>query len=583
MPAERGRALTLGTAGHVDHGKTALVGALTGTDTDRLAEEKRRGISIELGFAELALPSGRRIGVVDVPGHERLVRTMVAGATGIDVFLLVVAADDGVMPQTVEHLRVLRALGVDRGVFALSRCDLADDETRRLAAEEVAALDRGAPVVPVSARSGQGLDELRARIDAVAAEVETASRARAPDAEPPGLLHVDRSFSLRGIGTVVTGTVAGSGFDSGGRVWALPAKRRARLRSIQVHGREVEAASPGARAALNLAGISTAEVHRGSTISAAPIAWPGPSYRLDVRLLPAAEGQHRPRERRVQVHHGTGDAPARIVDLGGGLAQLRLESPLQAVAGDRIVLRRIAPPDTLAGAEVIHPLPPRHRDRRRVEHLQALLDAEPEEILLSASALTGDEGVAAEPREWWSNPDLAFAVARFPLERWREAIAGLENRGAIDRKGDRLRDPSPQHPRPAAERPAEIGPRERLVLAALAADGLEPRATGPLAEALGLEREATRRALDRLVEAGRLERIKPEVHYPPERLRGVERLVLSLAERNGSVSLGELRDAMKTSRKYAQAILEHLDRSGLTVRHGDRHLPRRLAPPGRAG
>src|ERR687888_2281115 len=197
------RPLTLGTAGHIDHGKTALVEALTGVNTDRLAEERRRGLSIELGFAELVLPGGRSLGIVDVPGHERLIRTMAAGATGMDLFLLVIAADEGVMPQTREHLTVLEALGVRNGVAALTKCDRASVEARELAREEVSALLPRAPLVEVSAVTGEGLDELRAALDAVATEVGAERPHPEADAFPP-VLHVDRAFTLHGIGTVVT-------------------------------------------------------------------------------------------------------------------------------------------------------------------------------------------------------------------------------------------------------------------------------------------------------------------------------------------------------------------------------------------
>src|SRR5919197_772294 len=216
------RPLTLGTAGHVDHGKTALVEALTGVNTDRLAEERGRGLSIELGFAGLALPDGRSLGVVDVPGHERFIRTMVAGATGIDMFLLVVAADEGVMPQTREHLDVLDALGVRDGVIALTKCDRADEDARTLACEEAHGLLPEAPVVEVSAVTGQGLEELRDALAALAGRVERDRRSRGEDSGEPAVLHVDRSFSLRGIGTVVTGTMWSGTIAAGEQVGILP-------------------------------------------------------------------------------------------------------------------------------------------------------------------------------------------------------------------------------------------------------------------------------------------------------------------------------------------------------------------------
>ncbi|MQA75156.1 MAG: selenocysteine-specific translation elongation factor [Solirubrobacterales bacterium] len=350
-------ALIVGTAGHIDHGKTALVRALTGADTDRLAEEKRRGISIELGFTELALDDDLRLGLVDVPGHERLVRTMVAGAGGIDIFLLVIAADDGVMPQTREHLAVLRALGIERGLIAVSKVDIAEPEARELAREEIAELLPGAPVVEVSARTGEGMSELRAALARLAGQAGAAADGRRIDR--PAVMHVDRAFTIKGAGTVVTGTLATGRIARGDRLELPAAEVTARARSIEVHGRERERAVAGERVAVNLAGVERSAVARGDVV-AQPGAGLRASYRLDVELDAAAQ-RHDLDRRRAQVHHGTRAAPARVIAISGdGLAQLRLESPLFAAAGDRFVIRRIAPPDTLGGGRVLDPAPARH-------------------------------------------------------------------------------------------------------------------------------------------------------------------------------------------------------------------------------
>jgi selenocysteine-specific elongation factor len=354
--------LTVGTAGHIDHGKTALVRALTGRDTDRLEEERRRGMSIELGFASLDLGE-RRLSLVDVPGHERFVRTMIAGASGIDMFLLVVAADDGPMPQTHEHLAVLRALGIEHGVVALTKIDLVDHGTRQLAAQVAAGLIPEAPLVEVSSESGEGIEELRGALTEAAAKVTCLSSTPSfggqgqtpPDDEP--VLHVDRAFTVAGHGTVVTGTLWSGRLERGLRVAILPSGREARVRSIEVHDRPLEVAEPHQRVALNLAGIERDEVARGDVITTAG-AGVSVTYRLDVDLLDGAEVVLA--EPRVQVHLGTRDGAARIVALGDGGAQLRLERSLLARAGDRVVIRRIAPPDTLGGAVVRDPSPPRH-------------------------------------------------------------------------------------------------------------------------------------------------------------------------------------------------------------------------------
>src|SRR4051794_7686125 len=363
--------LTLGTAGHIDHGKTVLVRALTGVDTDRLPEERERGISIELGYAPLDLPSGRRLSVVDVPGHERFVRTMVAGATGIDLYLMVVAADDGVMPQTREHAAVLAALGVQVGVVAVTKADLADPARARAEAEE---LLPGAEAVAVSARTGAGVEELRAALERAASRV--AGRAAAGG----GLrMHVDRAFSVRGAGTVVTGTLWSGEAARGAAVTVLPSGRRARVRTVEVHDAAVERAAAGQRVALNLAGLDRDEVARGDVIVAAdeaahPSRGSAPprgsagaaevTYRVDAALAWATPEARPDGGARVAVHHGTREAAARLVELGGRFFQLRLEAPIVAAAGDRLVIRSLAPPDTLGGGVVLDPAPRRHGPSR---------------------------------------------------------------------------------------------------------------------------------------------------------------------------------------------------------------------------
>ena len=351
--------LTLGTAGHIDHGKTLLVQALTGVDTDRLPEEQERGISIELGYAPLELPSGRRLSVVDVPGHERFVRTMVAGATGIDLFLMVVAADDGVMPQTREHAAVLKALGVSTGVVAITKSDLADPA---LAAEEAAELLPGAEVVAVAAPSGEGIDALREALERAVTNVGEADRSGSLR------LHVDRSFTIRGAGTVVTGTLWSGSAARGDEVLILPAGTPARVRSVQVHDEPLERAEAGQRVALNLAGVARDEVARGDVIVADGAAPPSPTYRVDVALEWATPDDRPDGGTRVGVHHGTRETAARLAELGGRYFQLRLEQPLVPVAGDRLVIRSLAPPDTLGGGVVLDTNPARHGPSR------ALLD-----------------------------------------------------------------------------------------------------------------------------------------------------------------------------------------------------------------
>jgi selenocysteine-specific elongation factor len=348
-----GGPLTVGTAGHIDHGKTALVQALTGVNTDRLPEEQSRGITIVLGFAQLRLPSGRRMSLVDVPGHERLVRVMVSGASGIDLFLLVIAADDGVMPQTLEHIRVLQALDVRAGVVAVTKADLAEPEPVLRAAAEL--LPEAARVA-CSVRAGCGVADVAQALDRVAG--------RLVHREPrtgEAILHVDRAFTIRGAGTVVTGTLWSGSIARGDRLRLLPSGRTVRVRGVHVHDQQVERAQAGQRVAANLTGVELRQVSRGDVLvgEAAPL---DATFRLDVELSiyePLEAGE------RVQVHHGTRNSPARVRRLENGLWQLRLERPLIATEGDHLVVRRISPPGTVAGGTIVHSTAPGRRAAAR--------------------------------------------------------------------------------------------------------------------------------------------------------------------------------------------------------------------------
>jgi selenocysteine-specific elongation factor len=334
--------LTVGTAGHVDHGKTWLVRALTGKDTDRLPEEQRRGISIELGYAPLELPGGLSLSLIDVPGHERFVRTMVAGATGIDLFLLVIDAGEGARPQTHEHLAILRLLGVDTGVVAVTKADAADPAAALAEARE---LVPSAEAVAVSAATGAGLGDLRAAL----ARAARAVRPQRPDG--PTRLFVDRVFTLHGIGTVATGTLWSGAVAAGDVLRAEPGGPDVRVRSVQVHDRPVERAEAGQRVAVALAGVDRSRLRRGIALVE-----PG-SYEVVHRLAVELE-ELEPVPHRVRAHHGTTESAARVVRFDGK-AQLRLTDPVVAAAGDRVILRAGT---TVAGAVVLEPLASRRRE-----------------------------------------------------------------------------------------------------------------------------------------------------------------------------------------------------------------------------
>src|SRR5579884_966317 len=455
--------LTLGTAGHIDHGKTALVRALTGVDTDRLPQEQSRGISIELGYASLTLPSGRRLSVIDVPGHERFVRTMVAGASGIDLFLMTVAADDGVMPQTREHAAVLRALGVERGVVAITKSDLQDPAG---AAAETAELLPGIEAVPVSVRSGSG--------------------------------------------TVVTGTLWSGRIAAGDRMELLPAELRARVRAVQVHDQPVTEALAGQRVAVNLTGVALSNISRGDVLVPAG-AELRPTYLIDAQLrFDEAEPEH---GQRVQVHHGTRESAARMAWLGGDFWQLRLEQPLMPMAGDRLVVRQIAPPDTLGGGAVLDPHPRKHGPSR--------------ENLLALERLARREPAGPQP------PARAQPLAS---------------------------------ERPPRATPPPLTQRQLALAEQLRSAWFEPPS----------DAELDRDDLAALRTAGRAVRVSRTIHYHPDALAEARRRVIATAERNGgAITLAQLRDELGTSRKFAQALLEHFDSERLTIRRENVHVLRR--------
>ena len=475
-----GAPLTLGTAGHIDHGKTTLVRALTGVDTDRLPEEQRRGMTIELGYAPLVLPGGRRLSVVDVPGHEKLVRTMVAGATGIDLFLLVIAADDGVMPQTREHLAVLRGLGVERGVVAITKADLADPARAVAQARELLA----------EAEVAVGADAVAAALERVASGVP--SRA---DGVGGALLHVDRSFTIHGAGRVVTGTLWAGSIGRGDELLVLPGGSRARVREVQVHDERVERAAAGQRVAVNLRDAAPA---RGDVLSAEPIE---PAHILDAVLDERIE-----HGTRVHVHHGTRETAARVAWLGGHFHQLRCETPLIARRDDRLVVRSIAPADTLCGGRILDPHARRHGPSRDVTA----------DLTRLARGETPLRGQSPEVR--------APLGGQTPEVRLDEAAAAA-------------------------------------LLERLRAAGLEP----PPHTAFDADEQAL---LAQLRHAGRAERAGGFTFHPDALAEAAQRVV-AIMRAEGEITLARLRDELQTSRRYAQALLEHLDAQRVTRRVGD--------------
>jgi selenocysteine-specific elongation factor len=490
--------LTLGTAGHIDHGKTALVKALTGVNTDRLPEEKERGISIALGYAPLKTSKGRPLSVIDVPGHERFVRTMVAGASGIDFFLMVVAADDGVMPQTIEHATVLRALNVRSGVVAITKADIANPEVAKAEARE---LFPESEQIACSSRTGEGIDTLHDAIERVVAQFS----GRATWKGKP-VLHIDRSFTLHGQGTIVTGTLLSGEIVQGDTLLLLPADQLIRVRGLEVHGAPTSRAEAGQRVAVNLSGVRVREVDRGDVL--APPGLLRDTKTLDC-VLQIPEAKH---NERVHVHHGTREAPGRLALLAEDLWQLRLSRPVFAAEGDRLVIRRPSPPDTLGGGIVLDPHAKRHG--RQPEVLERL--------------------------------------------RWRR---------------DGVPEPVPVKETPDPSEPAPAPPASEVDAAEVAA--LERRLLDTWLRPLTARQlEASSDALAALCQQDGAVRLSGKLYIHSRALVEARDRTVRLLRRDNEVTLLRLRDELGVSRKSAQALLEHFDSIRLTHRlPDDRRIP----------
>ena len=557
-------ALTVGTAGHIDHGKTWLVRALTGKDTDRLPEEQERGISIELGYAPLDLGDGLRASLIDVPGHERFVRTMVAGATGIDLFLLVIDACEGARPQTHEHLAILRLLGIERGVVAVTKADAVDAETLELALADARELVPQAEVVAVSAKTGQGLDELRRALARAAAEAP----ARAEDA--PARLYVDRAFTIAGAGTIVTGTLWSGSIAPGDELRVEPSGLRTRARSVQVHDLSVKRAEAGQRVAVNLPGLTRSELRRGDAL-VAPGAYPV-TWRLDVALeelepIPAA----------VTVHTGTSDVAARVVR-EGRYAQLRLREPVVAARGDRVVLRAGT---TVGGGIVLDPAPPRSFDPRRLE----LLERGDPDAIVRAAVYEPVTGEALRARALLPPAELARGLAGleragdwFFAPEWLEEIRAAVRERLAERASSSPLDPGiplgellpPEPWAPAVLQLLQLERRDGKAYAPGAAPrlGEHEAAAAELEARLAAEdlvRVDDRRLADFLEAQGMLKRVGDGLAVSTTLYERGHEALPTLSP----ITLAAFRDALGISRRTAQLLLERFDADGITRRVGD--------------
>jgi selenocysteine-specific elongation factor len=604
------------TAGHVDHGKSALVLALTGIDPDRWAEEKRRGLTIDLGFAWTSLPSGREVGFVDVPGHERFVRNMLAGVGPVRLVLFVVAADEGWKPQSEEHLQILDVLGVQGAVVALTKVDLQDATTVEGRTAEIRARLRetrlaDAPIVPVSARTGAGLDALRVALDGMLAQ------APAPASDERPRLFVDRVFTIRGAGTVVTGTLTGGPLETGRDAEILPVGRRARIRGLQTHARALPTASPVSRVAVNLAGTDRAGAERGDVLTL-PGQWRATSV-FEGWIRPVRGLTHPVTARGAyKAYAGSAERDARIRVYGTGVlgagergfVRVTLSRPAVLDAGDGFVLRDAGRRETVAGGTVVEPFPPARSGRDPAGRLGQRLGADRTAL---AMRFVADRGAVPEGELL-----MATGVGRdAALERGAVGLAAwIADPAFLEASGDALTGHLERH---HAEHPLQPGlevvearrflrelggalddPRladaliERLVAAgAIARAGTLVRLAGHATRTWGVPdadrlvaavagAEPTPPTLRELREAGfgteligavcadgRLVRAGPDLLVTPSLLHRAETIVREAAGRPGGLTVSAFREALGTSRKYALPILEHFDRTGLTRRSGD--------------
>jgi selenocysteine-specific elongation factor len=622
------RTFVVGTAGHVDHGKSTLVRRLTGIDPDRLQEEKAREMTIDLGFAWLELPTGPSVSIIDVPGHERFIKNMLAGVGGLDAALLVIAADEGPMPQTLEHLAILDLLGISRGIVVISKSDLVDDDWLELVVEETRDTLAGttfadAPILPVSAETGHGIDRLLLELTALLETVP--QQARAGKARLP----VDRVFSVAGFGTVVTGTLLGNEMKIGQELEVLPSMARARVRGLQSHGEKVEIALPGSRTAINLSGVDRESLQRGDVVTEP--GWLRPTMMIDARLrLLGGAPQPLVQNDPVDIFVGAAETPAHVTLLDRdeiapgdeGWVQIRLDRPIVAFEGDQFIVRQASPSITIGGGRVLNAHPKRHRRFRTevIEELETresgtpqdrvwqILGEGPLEIRRIVELAGGDlESVSETVRDLAGSGDVVVlgdaADGNYPPSR---IVARAEDVSAIAGQVQALlagfhkqyplrQGMAREEVRSRLQRPARVFD---AVLQNLVSAG-EIRDSGGVLALVGFEvhlNPAQQELADRYLEAleaqpvappapaafnidgellgalagqGLVVRMGEGVVYSRSTVERIRQETLKLIDEQGQITLAEFRDHFGSSRKYAQAVLEYFDQQRITRRIGD--------------
>jgi len=628
--------VVVGTAGHIDHGKTSLVKALTGTDTDRLPEEKARGITIDLGFAFLEEPGGLTIEIVDVPGHERFVRNMLAGVGGIDLAMLVIAADEGVMPQTREHLAICSLLKIKAGLIALTKADLVEPDWLELVREDVAGAVRGtflegAPILPMSAKTGQGLDHLRAALRSLAASVPP----RGTDQLPR--LPIDRVFTVRGFGTVVTGTLTAGTLAADDRVEVYPRGVEAKIRGLQAHGHSVGSARAGQRTAINLQGLERAALARGDVVGLPGTLVPSTLVDGTLELLPDAPRPVKTRAR-VRFHVGTSEIMARALlldraELAPGdtaFARFRLEAPLVARPGDRFVVRSYSPVVTIGGGTLLDVDPPRFKRKgpALVDHLSLLQTGSPEVVLEEHIRHVGAGGVRLTTlagrvpfgperlrallgglqaagrvisfdRDWFIHPDsfarlrgLALAelttfhrasplkpgMSREELRGRAGAadervfgflLASLDAEGAVKTDRDKVR---------LAAHEVRLSPEQQRIVDLLEREFNRAEAAPPSAEEAlgraGVTGDEEHELFQVLVQSGKLVRVKDSLFFHAQALDAIQTKLVAMLRERKEIGPSDIKDLLGISRKYAIPLLEFFDQRRVTSRVGERRILR---------
>ncbi len=633
--------MIVGTAGHIDHGKTALVRALTGTDADRLPEEKARGITIDIGFAELEL--GRHhVGFVDVPGHERFVKNMLAGASGIDLVMLVVAADEGVMPQTREHFDICKLLGIKAGLVALAKSDLADPETLELAKLDVAELVaksflEDAPMIPISSKTGEGIDELKKALE------DVVSRLPARADEHSVFFPIDRSFAVKGFGTVVTGTLSSGSISVGEELELLPTGRRVRVRGLQSHGNSTETARSGRRVAVNLSGIDLSEISRGELLATPGTLRPTQIINTEIEVLPNSPRPLRSRQR-ARVHLGTAEVMVRVQVLndageippgGRDFVQLRLESPTASRLGDRFILRSYSPQITIAGGSVLDPLASKLRRSEFPSARETLTrlsksDSTSSEVIESYVDDSGKYGMPLNDvlaRVGWRKAVLENAVSNaveggsivktgdrlifatnftelkhrriaqleahhkkdplskglsreslrgshMPADLFEGLIAALKGENKVDTSGDTISIAAKK----ASLSPVDEQIRTRM-MKRLADSGLQvPKTDELLAEAVAGTRSSpahAKKILFLLFDSGDAVKISEEFVFARTVIDDLVQKLRGHADRGDrTIDVPKFKDIAGVSRKYAIPLLEYFDREKVTLRTGDKRVIR---------